>query len=431
MKFFITGIFKVLVLIISIAIVYFSAKYGFKVSTDWEKNELNGTEQNITIGSALKYCKNGENVDKKVIAESIRKTIFVELPIPDFVCDFLDQKITTWYWSFYFEYYWYISMLAGLLCLILGVGQPFALYRNNNMVSRMCAAIDNKLIDKNYVLVDQYDIEHGHPGEGASMIVKFIILYLMAMLAALYGCVMIFTLIFDAVMTVLSIIFRISVFFISSALFNSELKKEKARKDIIAVSLYVENGLFKVEKNSTGECLFYKCYWNAVIAKRVLSCDIHNTSFKAKDAEETIQFGDEKKHAFFERMRLWDRIKSRFNSNKRNKNLEICDSIEHGNCITRMDSGSDTGSYIMEYTNNNMLSSIRFMVLENIALLHAVRRKDITNDIFEDYDWNKYAQLPIEEKAILINPSGFKVEAKDAFSETYDFDDETYNSDTL
>lgn len=129
MKFFITGIFKVLVLIISIAIVYFSAKYGFKVSTDWEKNELNGTEQNITIGSALKYCKNGENVDMKVIAESIRKTIFVELPIPDFVCDFLDQKITTWYWSFYFEYYWYISMLAGLLCLILGVGQPFALYR--------------------------------------------------------------------------------------------------------------------------------------------------------------------------------------------------------------------------------------------------------------------------------------------------------------
>ncbi len=73
MKYLITGIFKVLVLIVSIAIVYLSAKYGFKASTDWEKNELNGTEQNITIGSALKYCENGEKVDKKVIAESIKK----------------------------------------------------------------------------------------------------------------------------------------------------------------------------------------------------------------------------------------------------------------------------------------------------------------------------------------------------------------------
>lgn len=421
MKYLITGIFKVLVLIVSIAIVYLSAKYGFKASTDWEKNELNGTEQNITIGSALKYCENGEKVDKKVIAESIKKIIFVEPPIPDFVCDFLDQKITTWYWSFYFEYYWWISMLAGLLCLICGVGQPFALYRRNNMVSRMCAAIDNKLVDKNYVLVDGYGIERGHPGEGASMIVKIILLYLMAVLAALYGCVMIFTLIFDAVMTVLSTIFRITVFFISSAIFKSELNKEKARKDTIAVSLYIENALFKVEKNSTGECLYFKCYWNAVIAKRVLSCDIHNTSFKAKDAEETIQFGDEKKHAFFERMRFWDSIKSRFSSNKRNKNHEICESIEHGNCITRMESGADRGNYIMEYTNASVLPNVRFMVLENIALLHAVRRKDITNDIFEIYDWNKYAKLSIEEKAVLINPSGFKVEPKEAFPETYDF----------
>lgn len=431
MRFFITGIFKILVLAVSIAIVYFAAKYGFKAMTDWDKNELNGTEQNITIGSALKYTEHGEKVDKKVIAESIKMIIFIEPPIPDFVCTFLDKKITTGYWSFYFEYYWYISMLTGLLCLIFGVGQPFAYYRNNSTVSSICASIDNALIDKNYVLVDQYGIERGHPGEGASLLVKLIILYFMAVLAALYGCVMIFTLIFDAVMTILSAVFRITVFFISSALFKSELKKEKASNDSYAVSLYVENALFKVERNSTGECLYYKCYWNAIIAKRILSCDRFNSTFNAKDAEETIQFGDEKQHAFFERMRFWDRIKSLFNPSKRNRNAEICEYMEHGNCITTVDPGAEVEKYVIEYADKDSIPKVRFRVLENIAILHAVRRKDITNDIFEVLDWRNYTKLSVDEKALLINPSGFTITAKESFAETYTSDYDTNSLSNL
>ena len=403
MKFLLAAFLKTLVLLVSTGIVFLLADHVFDYASYYEAYQQEHPNQTITIGNAMGFVDDGEIAD----SASLTKSIFGEksqIIVPNIVIDLLNIQLG-YQMTKFFLLYVLIGAISGLLCLILGIGQPFAWLRGFDLLEK----IDDKFIDRNYVYRSRYDGSESYVGEKRAMIVWFILLIPILLVTALYGAFIIPIILFDIAVFILIVLAKTVSFVSSYPISAISLKLKQRDGKPIEYLKRVKSGVFIIENcQEPDEVMYFNEYWNAVVAERIMKCDLKGETFRSKDAEETIVYGDEKMHSRFELKKLLNELFSFFNKKKREALIETERAMQGGNYHSEYSDGyysiclshkTQEGEYAgYSYSHG----CIKVKNATNALFMLIILLKDKENKVFESSDWNSWAKSDKQKYSHLL-----------------------------
>ena len=265
MKPLFSAILETIVLVVSIFLVMLCVKL-FKYESPFENFKETHPNVVITLGEAMGYLSDGTTSPEAAAAEAA-KHIFgtktektLPLPIAKILCIEIGERTAR-----VLEFYSFIVFLESILCLIFGITLPCSLYRHLDPAK----AINDSIIDKNRVYVDEYGSTYGHVGETRAGILKILLLLLMLFVANIWCFFLPIIIAVNFTVGIIMAILRLVGINVSNSAAKAKIDQTAGKDGKDTYRIIVENGLFAVSDDvHPNRRLYFKQYWNAVIAKR-------------------------------------------------------------------------------------------------------------------------------------------------------------------
>lgn len=389
MKPLFSAILETIVLVVSIFLVMLCVKL-FKFESPFENFKETHPNSVITLGEAMGYLSDG-TTSPETAAEEAARHIFgtktektLPLPIGKILCIEVGERT-----AMVLEFYPFIVFLASILCLIFGITLPCSIYRHLDPAK----AINDSIIDKNRVYVDEYGITYGNVGETRADILKILLLLLMLFVANIWCFFLPVFIIVNFTVGIIVAILRLVGINASNSAAKAKIDKTAGKDGKDTYRIIVENGLFAVSGDvHPNRRLYFKQYWNAVIAKRLFELDRDGLPFTNDDAKEMIVYGDEDLHKRFETNRKMNKAKIMTSPTAKEAAQKLDDEIKSADYVyTFVARGAVKGEYIImsKFSGKYML----FRRALNCSLMLAVMKSDATGEDFDMIAYGRWERL--------------------------------------
>lgn len=390
MKPLFSAILETIVLVVSIFLVMLCAKL-FKYESpylNYAETHPNGV---ITVGEAMGYVSDGVTSPEEAAKEAASHIIFFRKtgkPLPLFIgkifCIEIGERTAR-----VLEMYSFISFVASILCLIFGVTLPCSLYRHLDPAK----AIDEAFIDKRHVYVNDLGTEYGHVGETRAGILKILLFFLMLFIANVWCSVLPVIIIVNFTVGIIMAILRLVGINASNSLAKNKIKQAAGKGDKDIYRIIVENGHFAVAGDvHPNRKIYFKQYWNAVIAQRIFELDRDGLPYLDDDAMDTITYGDEDLHKRFETNLKMNKAKIMTSPTAKEAAKKLEDEIKKADYVyTFVSRGAVKGEYIImsKFSGKYML----FRRALNCSLMLAVMKSDAAGEDFDMIAYNRWERL--------------------------------------
>lgn len=389
MKPLFSAILETIVLVVSIFLVMLCVKL-FKFESPFENFKETHPNSVITLGEAMGYLSDG-TTSPETAAEEAARHIFgtktektLPLPIGKILCIEVGERT-----AMVLEFYPFIVFLASILCLIFGITLPCSIYRHLDPAK----AINDSIIDKNRVYVDEYGITYGNVGETRADILKILLLLLMLFVANIWCFFLPVFIIVNFTVGIIVAILRLVGINASNSAAKAKIDKTAGKDGKDTYRIIVENGLFAVSGDvHPNRRLYFKQYWNAVIAKRLFELDRDGLPFTNDDAKEMIVYGDEDLHKRFETNRKMNKAKIMTSPTAKEAAQKLDDEIKSADYVyTFVARGAVKGEYIImsKFSGKYML----FRRALNCSLMLAVMKSDAAGEDFDMIAYGRWERL--------------------------------------
>lgn len=389
MKPLFSAILETIVLVVSIFLVMLCVKL-FKYESPFENFKETHPNSVITLGEAMGYLSDG-TTSPETAAEEAARHIFgtktektLPLPIGKILCIEVGERT-----AMVLEFYPFIVFLASILCLIFGITLPCSIYRHLDPAK----AINDSIIDKNRVYVDEYGITYGNVGETRADILKILLLLLMLFVANIWCFFLPVFIIVNFTVGIIMAILRLVGINASNSAAKAKIDKTAGKDGKDTYRIIVENGLFAVSGDvHPNRRLYFKQYWNAVIAKRLFELDRDGLPFTNDDAKEKIVYGDEDLHKRFETNRKMNKAKIMTSPTAKEAAQKLDDEIKSADYVyTFVARGAVKGEYIImsKFSGKYML----FRRALNCSLMLAVMKSDAAGEDFDMIAYGRWERL--------------------------------------
>lgn len=389
MKPLFSAILETIVLVVSIFLVMLCVKL-FKYESPFENFKETHPNSVITLGEAMGYLSDG-TTSPETAAEEAARHIFgtktektLPLPIGKILCIEVGERT-----AMVLEFYPFIVFLASILCLIFGITLPCSIYRHLDPAK----AINDSIIDKNRVYVDEYGITYGNVGETRADILKILLLLLMLFVANIWCFFLPVFIIVNFTVGIIMAILRLVGINASNSAAKAKIDKTAGKDGKDTYRIIVENGLFAVSGDvHPNRRLYFKQYWNAVIAKRLFELDRDGLPFTNDDAKEMIVYGDEDLHKRFETNRKMNKAKIMTSPTAKEAAQKLDDEIKSADYVyTFVARGAVKGEYIImsKFSGKYML----FRRALNCSLMLAVMKSDAAGEDFDMIAYGRWERL--------------------------------------
>ena len=389
MKPLFSAILETIVLVVSIFLVMLCVKL-FKYESPFENFKETHPNSVITLGEAMGYLSDG-TTSPETAAEEAARHIFgtktektLPLPIGKILCIEVGERT-----AMVLEFYPFIVFLASILCLIFGITLPCSIYRHLDPAK----AINDSIIDKNRVYVDEYGITYGNVGETRADILKILLLLLMLFVANIWCFFLPVFIIVNFTVGIIMAILRLVGINASNSAAKAKIDKTAGKDGKDTYRIIVENGLFAVSGDvHPNRRLYVKQYWNAVIAKRLFELDRDGLPFTNDDAKEMIVYGDEDLHKRFETNRKMNKAKIMTSPTAKEAAQKLDDEIKSADYVyTFVARGAVKGEYIImsKFSGKYML----FRRALNCSLMLAVMKSDAAGEDFDMIAYGRWERL--------------------------------------
>lgn len=389
MKPLFSAILETIVLVVSIFLVMLCVKL-FKYESPFENFKETHPNSVITLGEAM-GCLSDGTTSPETAAEEAARHIFgtktektLPLPIGKILCIEVGERT-----AMVLEFYPFIVFLASILCLIFGITLPCSIYRHLDPAK----AINDSIIDKNLVYVDECGITYGNVGETCADILKILLLLLMLFVANIWCFFLPVFIIVNFTVGIIMAILRLVGINASNSAAKAKIDKTAGKDGKDTYRIIVENGLFAVSGDvHPNRRLYFKQYWNAVIAKRLFELDRDGLPFTNDDAKEMIVYGDEDLHKRFETNRKMNKAKIMTSPTAKEAAQKLDDEIKSADYVyTFVARGAVKGEYIImsKFSGKYML----FRRALNCSLMLAVMKSDAAGEDFDMIAYGRWERL--------------------------------------
>lgn len=405
MKPLFSAILEAIVLLVSIGLVFLGAKL-FKYESPYNDFKEKYPDTVITVSSAIGAVPDGTIMTPEEAAEEVSQYIFgkksqkkIPLPIAKLLCTEIGE-----FTAKVIRLYPFVNFVAGLLCLIFGIGLPCSLYRHLDPAR----AIDDALINKNFVYVNEEGKSMGYVGADRADTVNFILAVLMLGISCIWSFFLPLFIVMNLVIGIAMGILRLLGISMSDSAAKSERKKAAGKPGRDTYRIITDSGLFMVAGDKhPNRVLYFRQYWNAVIAQRIMERDGQIQPFTPNDAQDTIQYGDEDEHARYETSRRINRSRLMTSPSAKAAAARLENDIKTMNyTYSRVRRGSHICEYIIMFNNSDKYMLFRIPL--NCSLMNAVMCRDAAGEVFDVPEWNVWARTSEEGKlAFMRGRSGW------------------------
>lgn len=400
MKPLFSAILETIVLVVSVFLAMLCADL-IHFESEFDSYSEKYPDSVITVGNALGYFPEGTNptADEAAVllgehfgGEGSGKT--VSMPVAKLFCTEVSEKTAR-----VLELYFFIAFIEAILCLIFGITLPCSLYRHIDPAK----AINNFFIDENYVYEDRDGFTYGHVGETRAGIVKLLLLLLMLFIANIWCSFMPLLIIINFIVGIIMMICRIAGVKASDSVSKAKIKQAAGTSGSDTYRIIVDSGLFTVTGDKhPNRRLYFREYWNAVVARRIMELDEQATAFSSDDVDDTIKYGDENLRKSYNMNRVLNNIMLLFRPSENKKASQIKNEVRTKDYdCARVLRGSRLYEYIIMSKCCDKYMLIR--VPSNCSLMHAVINCDAKNETFEMLAWNRWNSLSDNDKLRLIS----------------------------
>lgn len=209
MKHLVSALLHLLLLFISSLIVILIAENALKDSFC-----VHLEDKQVSIAAAVGIVDIGEEANEETMAEfskeifGAKSTTVIELP--DGLLDFMNTHEVGGYFAKFLHNYIAISIVAGLLCLICGVGFPFKIGRGKTLgdFSDVLAGADHShIFSKTYQdLSGKWITRDTYAGENKSCVVELLLLVFYLIMVVIWGLLIVPIVIIDILIFVVALI---------------------------------------------------------------------------------------------------------------------------------------------------------------------------------------------------------------------------------
>lgn len=405
MKPLFSALLEAIVLAVSVIIVMLCAKLF-----NFESDLANHAGSPITVGEAMGYTSDGTDTPEAAAEEAAQK-IFgadTEKTLPSAVgkllCTEVGEKTAK-----VLELYPFIVFIESILCLIFGITLPCSLYRHIDPAK----SIDDAIVNKNLVYEDGYGRSYGYVGETRAGILKIIVFLLMLIITNIVCNFLPVIIIINFALGIIMAILRLVGIKASDSASKSKIKQAAGGSGKDKYRIIVDNGLFAVSGDvHPHRRMYFRQYWNAVIAQRILECDRDGTAYDTEDAKDTITYGDEGLHESFETSRRMNKARLAFSPKAKSKADAIDSELKKiGFRCCNIDRNGVKCEYIMKsgYDSNYMI----FRIAVNCAFMQYLLRIDAKGEDLDMIAWNCWERLDDDKKYSFLNCFSGKIPPPD------------------
>lgn len=395
MKPLFTAILEAIVLFVSIGLVFLAARlFGYESPYNDFKEKYPDTV--ITVSSAIGAVPDGTILTPEEASEKVGKYIFgkksdikIPMPIAKLLCVEIGE-----FPAKVIRLYLFIDLVAGLLCLIFGIGLPCSLYRHLDPA----AAIDDALINRNFVYVNEEGKSMGYVGQDRADTVNLILAFLMLGVSCVWCLFLPLFILTNLAAGIIMALLRLLGITMSDSAAKTERKLAAGKSGKDTYRIIADSGLFMVAGDKhPNRTLYFRQYWNAVIAQRIMERDGEIKPFTPDDARDTIQYGDENEHERFETSRRINRSKLLTSPSAKAAAARLENDVKTMNyTYSRVRRGSHICEYIVMFNNSDKYMLFRIPL--NASLMNTVMRYDAADEVFDVREWNVWARSSEESK---------------------------------
>lgn len=389
MKPLFSAILETIVLVVSIFLVMLCVRL-FKYESPYANFKETHPNSVITLGEAIGYLSDGTTSPEAAAAEAAAH-IFgtaaekkLPLPIAKILCIEVGERTAR-----VLEFYPFIVFLASILCLIFGITLPCSLYRHLDPAK----AINDSVIDKNRVYVDEHGRTYGNVGETRAGILKILLFLLMLFAANIWCFFLPVFIVVNFTVGIIMAVLRLVGINASNSAAKAKIDHTAGKDGKDTYRIIVENGLFAVSGDvHPNRRIYFKQYWNAVIAKRLFELDRDGLPFTNDDAKEMIVYGDEDLHKRFETSLKMDRAKLMTSPTSKEAAQKLEDEIKSADYVyTFVARGAVKGEYMImsKFSGRYML----FRRALNCSLMLTVMKSDAAGEDFDMIAYGRWERL--------------------------------------
>lgn len=389
MKPLFSAILETIVLVVSIFLVMLCVKL-FKYESPYANFKETHPNSVITLGEAIGYLSDGTTSPEAAAADAA-KHIFgtktekvLPLTMGKILCTEVGERTAR-----VLEFYPFIVFFESILCLIFGITLPCSLYRHFDPAK----AINDSIIDKNRVYVDEHGRTYGNVGETRAGILKILLLLLMLFVANIWCFFLPVFIIVNFTAGIIMAVLRLVGINVSNSAAKAKIGQTAGTDGKDTYRIIVENGLFAVSGDiHPNRRIYFKQYWNAVIAKRLFELDRDGQPFTNDDAKEMIVYGDEDLHKRFETNLKMDKAKIMTSPTAKEAAKKLEDEIHTADYVyTFVARGAVKGEYMImsKFSGKYML----FRRALNCSLMLAVMKSDAAGEDFDMIAYGRWERL--------------------------------------
>ncbi len=272
MKHLVSALLHLLLFFISSLIVIFVAENMFKDSFC-----VHLDDKKVSVAAAVGIVGIGAEANEKTMAE-FSKELFgasstTVITLPDGLLDFMNTHEVGGYFAKLLHNYIAISIVAGLLCLICGVGFPFRIGRGKTLgdFSDVLAGADHsKIFSRTYQdLSGKWVTRDTYAGENKSCLVELFLLAFYLIMVVIWGLLIIPIVVIDLLIFVVALIVGL--------IENSKAENKKESADVQAAPVQINSEPIKpikpaIQTELTNKSLFdYEIRINGEVIKLPIS----------------------------------------------------------------------------------------------------------------------------------------------------------------
>ncbi|MGN0513919.1 MAG: hypothetical protein ACI4GD_06530 [Lachnospiraceae bacterium] len=400
MKPLFSAFLETIVLFAAIGLVFLGARL-FKYESPYNDFKEKHPDTVITVSSAIGAVPDGTILSPEEASEKVGQYLFgkksekkIPMPLARLLCVEVGE-----FTAKVLRLYPIVIFFAALFCLAFGIGLPSSLYRHVDPARRL----DDLIVNKNFGYYNEKDQFTGYVGQERADFVKFIVGSIVFVFVYMWSVFLPLFIVVNFGIGILMALLRLLGISLSDSVAKSERKQAAGKEGIDTYRIIVESGLFMVAGDKhPNRTLYFRQYWNAVTAKRIMERDAEIKPFTSDDASEVILFGDENEHERYETSRRMNKSRLLVSPAARAVATRLENDVKNMNyTFSRVRRGSHICEYILMFKDSEKY--MLFRIAYNCSLMAAVMMQDAAGEDFDAREWNLWARKSTEEKMELIN----------------------------
>lgn len=379
MRYIVTAVLETVVLVVTAIIILLISDKLFHSASRFDRYMETDPKMKVTIAGALDLGPDTEDTTREIVVRKLSSDFGFIKEVPELFVKVLNIKIGL-KTAKAFELYFIITPLAGLVCLIAGIGRFFAWFRGIDVAKHF----EEVFVDKSWVYVDERGSRLGYVGEKRAFFSNCFVWSLMIVVSLISGIFLPFFIALNLCIGVVVITVQIIIFNVSTS--KGPAADGSVRGKARNYSIKVEDGLFRVSADED-YCLMFLDYSNAVLALGILRQDSNSRVFSEIEAKQYL-YVDDTQYRNYEVKRLIDEMSTKFSKKKLERNVKLERGVRKGAYTVKAD-GFD---YKLVIQGDDYPHSVEVKItnLHNLALLLYLLQLDSREIQFGANEWNAF-----------------------------------------